>query len=86
MKNPFGPEPESLYSYVNLKKRMLQRVQAAKINDQIFGVVQKALEDAIKAENIVLINMEKKRLLSQILKVVLEDMLRKLDDRSSPAT
>jgi hypothetical protein len=68
MKNPFGPEPESYYSYVNLKKRMLQRVQLAKINDQIFELVQKSFEDALKAENIVLSRPERKRMLSQILK------------------
>ena len=81
MKNPFGPEPESLSSYVNLKKRMLQHVQAAKVNDQIFEVVQKSFEDALKAENIVLSLPERKRMLSQILKSVLEDMIKKLDKR-----
>jgi len=81
MKNPFGPEPESLSSYVNLKKRMLQHVQAAKVNDQIFEVVQKSFEDALKAENIILSLPERKRMLSQILKSVLEDMIKKLDKR-----
>ena len=84
MLNPFGPQ-QNPGSYLNLQQRMLQRVQSAKINDQIFEVVQKALDDAIRAENVVLIRLEKKRLLSQILKVVLDDMLRKLDDRSSSA-
>lgn len=81
MKNPFGPEPESFYSYVNLKKRMLQHVQSAKVNDQIFQVVQKSFEDALKLENIVLSLAERKRMLSQILKSVLEDMIKKLDAR-----
>ena len=84
MLNPFGSQ-QYPGSYINLQKRMLQRVQSAKINDQIFEVVQKALDDAIRAENVILIRLEKKRLLSQILKVVLDDMLRKLDDRSSSA-
>ena len=84
MRNPFDPQPDP-GSYLNLQKRMLQRVQEAKINDQIFEVVQKALDDAIRAENVVLIRLEKKRLLSQILKVVLDDMIKKLDDRSSSA-
>ena len=81
MKNPFGPEPESFYSYVNLKKRMLQHVQSAKVNDQIFQVVQKSFEDTLKLENIVLSLAERKRMLSQILKSVLEDMIKKLDAR-----
>ena len=81
MKNPFGPEPESLFDYVNLQKRMLQHVQAAKVNDQIFQVVQKSFEDALRAENIVLSLPERKRMLSQILRSVLENMIKKLDKR-----
>lgn len=81
MKNPFGSEPESLSSYVNLKKRMLQHVQAAKINDQIFQAVQKSFEDALRLENIVLSLPERNRMFSQILKSVLEDMIKKLDAR-----
>ncbi len=86
MLNPFGPQREpGLSSYVNLKKRMLQKVQAAKVNDQIFQVVQNAFEAALGAENIVLSRPERKRLFAQILKSVLEDMVKKLDDRSSSA-
>jgi hypothetical protein len=81
MKNPFGSEPESLSSYVNLKQRMLQHVQAAKINDQIFQAVQKSFEDALRLENIVLSLPERNRMFSQILKSVLEDMIKKLDAR-----
>ena len=79
MKNPFGPEQYPLPSYVNLKKRMLQNVKAAKVNDQIFQVVQKAYEQALRMENVVLSRPERERLLSQILKSVLEDMIKKLD-------
>ena len=81
MKNPFGPEPESFHSYVNLKKRMLQLVKGARVYDQIFQVVQSAYEDALKAENIVLSHAEQKRMFAQILKSVLEDMIKKLDAR-----
>ena len=83
MKNPFGPDPESLSSYVNLKKRMLQHVKSSKVNDQIFQVVQNSFENALRAENVILSRPERMRLFSQILKAVLEDMLKKLDDRSS---
>ncbi len=81
MRNPFDPQGDSLSSYVNLQKRMLQKMKAMKVNDQIFEVVQRAFEDAIKAENIVLSAPERKRLLSQILQKVLEEMLGKLDLR-----
>lgn len=80
MKNAFGPAPESLYSY--LRKQTLQHVQATKVNDQIFQVVQKSFEEALRFENIVLSLPERKRLLSQILRAVLEGMIKKLDDRS----
>jgi hypothetical protein len=80
MKNPFGSEQDP-GSYVDLKKRMLQRVQSFKVNDRIFEVVQVAYENALKAENIVLSSPERKRMLSQILKSVLEDMIKKLDNR-----
>lgn len=85
MKNPFGPDPESFHSYMNLKSRILALVRTAKVYDQIFQIVQKAYEDALKAENIVLSQEEKRRLFSQILRWMLEDMIKKLDQRSSAA-
>ena len=84
MLNPFGSQ-QVPGSYVNLQKRMLQRVQSAKIDDQIFEVVTRAYEVALNEEGILLSRPERKRLLSQILKLVLEDMTRKLDDRSRSA-
>lgn len=84
MLNPFG-EQKVPGSYVDLKKRMLQRVQSSKVNDQIFKIVQEAYEDALNKENIVLSRPERMRMFSQILRSVLEDMIRKLDDRSSSA-
>ena len=84
MLNPFGPQQDpGLYSYVNLQKRMLRNVQALKVNDQIFQTVQNAFEAALRAENVVLSRPERKRLLSQILKSVLEDMLQKLDNNTN---
>ena len=48
MKNPFGPQNDpGLYAYANLHKRMLKHVQDARINDQIFNVVQKTFEKAL---------------------------------------
>jgi hypothetical protein len=84
MKNPFGPQEDpGLYSYVNLQKRVLQNVQAAKINDQIFNVVQRAFEEALQKENLPLARPERKRLLAQIIRQVLSDMLAKLEDSPS---
>jgi len=44
-----------------------------------------AYEEALTAENIVLNRPERQRLFSQILKLVLEDMIKKIDGRSSSA-
>lgn len=83
MKNPFGPDPESFHSYVNLKKRMLALVQTGQVYDQIFQVVQTAYENALNSENVVLSRAERKRMFSQILRALLEDMIQKLDAHSS---
>jgi hypothetical protein len=81
MLNPFGPQREpGLPSHVNLKKRMLQNVQASGVNDKIFEVVRAAFEDALNKENVVLSRPERKLLFAQILKSVLDDMVTKLNN------
>lgn len=82
MKNPFGPEPDSFNSYANLKQRMLALVRGKKVYDQIFQIVQNAYEDALKTENIILSRAEQKHMFAQILRLMLEDMIKKLDERS----
>ena len=82
MLNPFGSQ-QVPGSYVNLRKRMFQHVQDLKINDQIFEVVKNAYEQALSRENIVLSRPERMRLLSQIMKMVLDDMSKKLDQGST---
>ena len=64
---------------------MFQKVQSAKVNDHIFEIIQMAYEEALIRENVVLSRPERKRLLAQILKLVLEDMIKKLDERTSTA-
>jgi hypothetical protein len=83
MNNPFGPQQDpGLYAYANLQSRMLKNIKAARVNDQIFHVVQKAFEDALKRENIVLAPAEKQRMLAQVMKQVLSEMLSKLEENS----
>lgn len=84
MLNPFGSQQDPGFSsYVDLKKRITQKVQATDVNDQIFHVVQNAFENVMNSENQrILLGPERKRLFSQVLKSVLEDMVRKLDERS----
>jgi hypothetical protein len=84
MQNPFG-SPEDPGSYVDLRKRMLQRVRSFKVNDQILEVIQVAYDNALKEEHIILSSPERKRMLSQISKSVLEDMIKKLDNRPTSA-
>jgi hypothetical protein len=83
MKNPFGPEQDpGLYDYANLQKRMLKSVQDARVNDQIFSIVEKTFERVLIGQNIALSAPEKQRMLAQIMKQVLTDMLAKLSDTS----
>lgn len=88
MLNPFNPQQDSgPSSYVELKKRMLKKVQSTGVNDQIFQAVQNAFENALNSERpiILLSRPERKRLFSQVLRSVLENMVQKLDERSSRA-
>jgi len=83
MLNPFAPQQDpGMFSYIDLKRRVLRDVAAARVDDQIFEVVQKAFEDALKQENVLILlaRVEKKRLLAQVMKQVLTDMVRKLDE------
>ncbi len=65
-------------SYRELHGRVLQRLNAAKINDHVFEVVEAAFNGALVDENMVLSRIEKRRLLADVLKSVLEEMDAKL--------
>jgi len=80
MKNPFGDQ-QIPGSYHNLKERIYKKVSAG-VTDQVFGILQKAYENALDEENVVLSRPERKRLFAQILKLILEDLLKKLDGPS----
>jgi hypothetical protein len=83
MLNPFGPQQEpGVSSYMNLRKRLLERIQTSNVNDQVFQVVQNAFEEALGKETIVLSRSERQFLFAQILKAVLDDMVKKLNNRT----
>jgi hypothetical protein len=82
MLNPFAPQSDP-GSYIDLRKRMFQHVQYSMVSDKIFEVVRNAYEQALIRENIILSRAERNRMLSQIMKMVLEDMLKKLDGSST---
>lgn len=81
MKNPFGDQ-QVPGSYQNLKERMYKKV-SANVSEQIRGLIVKAYENALNEENVILARAERKRLLSQITKMVMEDILNQLDGGSS---
>jgi hypothetical protein len=83
MKNPFGDQ-QVPGSYENLKERMYKKV-SANVNEQISEIMMKAYENALYEENIVLSRPEIKRLFSQIVKMVMEDVLKKIDGSSKSA-
>jgi hypothetical protein len=77
MLNPFG-SPQVPGSYTDLQKRMYLHMRQQGVDDQIFEVVKNAYEQALYRENVILSRAERVRLLSQILKMVLDDMVKKL--------
>lgn len=83
MKNPFGDQ-QVPGSYDNLKERMYKKV-SANVNEQVLEIMVKAYEKALDEENVLLSRPERKRLLSQIVKMVMEDLLKKVDGGPSSA-
>ncbi len=80
MFNPPNPFQNS-GSYIDLLKRMTQRMQQQKIDDRLLEILQQAFEKELDAENIVLSRPERARLFRQVTKAILTDMLGKLDDK-----
>jgi hypothetical protein len=75
MKNPFGDQ-QVPGSYENLKERMYKKVSSG-VNEQIRAIMVKAYENALNEENVILSRPERKRLFSQITKMVMEDIIGK---------
>ena len=64
--------------YKQLKTRLHLRLKEDNIDDRIFGVVQEAYIQLLTKENIILSRTEQNRLLRDILKDQLNDMLAKI--------
>lgn len=79
MSNPFGSTPDPFGSYVNLKERMVKKVKATSIEQQIVSLFEKAYENALDAEHVVLSRPERVRLFQQVTKLVLDDIAKKFD-------
>lgn len=67
-------------SYTDLHYRILKRLNAARIEDRVFELIQAAYSTALAEENLVLSKAERRRLLADILKSILKDMNRRLAD------
>ena len=61
--------------YKQLKERIHRRLKEDKIDDKIFSMVKDACTQALQRENIILSRTEQNRLLRDILKDELSDML-----------
>ena len=82
MPNPFGPTPDPFGSYINLKDRMVKKVKATNIEQQIKSLFEKAYENALDEEHIVLSRPERVRLYKQVTKLVLDEIVTKFDGPS----
>lgn len=67
-------------SHVDLSKRILQKLKAAKIQHQLFETLAHAYDGAIAEEPLVLSRAERKRLFLQTSRSVLEDLLAKFEE------
>ncbi len=81
MKNPFGDQ-QIPGPYHNLKERMYKKV-SAEVNKRIVDMIKNSYENALNEENIVLTRSERSRLLSQIVKMVTDDILKRFDKPSA---
>lgn len=60
--------------YVNLRKRMFQNLKASGLEGSILELAQTAYDQILRAENILLSPLEKKKLFSDVLKLLFDDM------------
>ncbi len=65
-------------SYGDVRGRVLQHLQSARVPDHVFELVQAAFNGALAEEGLVLSQVEKRLLLADALKSVLEGMSKKL--------
>ncbi len=61
-------------SYSEMRKRLLQRLSTAQISGQVLALVENAFETALWTEQVVLSRVEKKRLLRDVTKSILEEL------------
>jgi hypothetical protein len=76
MLDQFGDDP-----FKRLKDRIRLRLKQEMVEEQMLGVLNNAYAEVLRTENIVLTRKERERLLREVLKDTLDDMLRELSDQ-----
>jgi hypothetical protein len=71
-------DPWQSGSYEDVRGRLLQQLRAAHVSDRVFELIQAAVNAALAEDNLVLSQVEKRRLLADVLKTVLEEMNKRL--------
>ena len=71
--------PNFSSSFEDLLKRITQRIQQGKIETRLLDVLQRAYEEELAQEHIVLSRPERKRLFRLAAKAILTDLLAQLD-------
>lgn len=74
-----SPQPGS---YFDLRQRVARSLQSAQVDDRIFEAVQRLFEQTLDSGKIVLSRPERNRLLRDVMKSVLTDMLAKMNDHT----
>ena len=76
MLDQFGDDP-----FKRLKDRIRLRLKEEMIEEKMLAVLNNAYAEVLRTENIVLTRKERERLLREVLKDTLDDMLRDLSDQ-----
>ena len=74
MKNPFGDQ-QVPGSYHNLSERVYKKV-SAQVHDPLRRLMVQAYEQVLQEENVVLSRPERKRLFTQVLERIFDDIAR----------
>jgi hypothetical protein len=71
------------HGYDDFQKRIVRRLKSEKIQHQILERLATTFDAVLADENIIVSRAERKRLLTQVSRDILEDMLKKLDSSST---
>ena len=71
------------HGYDDFQKRIVRRLKSEKIQHQILEKLATTFDAVLADENIIVSRTERKRLLTQVTRDILEDMLKKLDSSST---